>query len=512
MKKVQFFDTTLRDGEQTPGVNFDTKEKIRIALQLEKLGIDCIEAGFPISSPGDFECVKAIAETVKTTSVTGLARCVEKDIDRVFEALENAIYPQIHVFLATSDLHMEYKLKMSREEVLASIDHHVRYAAKKFKIVQFSPEDATRTDRDFLIKAVQTAIHAGAKIINIPDTVGYTNPTEFGQLFRDLKANIPEFDSITFSCHCHDDLGMATANSLAAIENGATRVEATINGIGERAGNTALEEVAVALHIRSDFYDAKTNIILNQFKTTSDLVSRLSGIPVPKNKAVIGGNAYAHESGIHQDGVLKNPSTYEIITPALVGVEKNSLPLGKLSGKHAFQTKLTELGYTIPADEQTRLFKRFKNLADAKKHVTEEDIHALVLGQSEETDKPFELTHMQIQFVTNGIQAAVIKVKDAAGKSAEDAATGSGSIEAIYNAINRLTNQNVTLVDYRIQSISAGQDAQAEVHVIIKTKSDNTFHGIGIDYDVLTASAKAYLQAIGKITNVALPKEEVKQA
>lgn len=512
MKKVQFFDTTLRDGEQTPGVNFDVKEKIRIALQLEKLGIDCIEAGFPISSPGDFECVKAIADQIKTTAVTGLARCVERDIDRVAEALQNAYAPQIHIFLATSDVHMKCKLKMSRAEVLASIDHHVRYAAKQFEIVQFSPEDATRTDRSFLIEAVQTAITAGAKVINIPDTVGYTNPTEFGQLFRELRAAIPEFDAVTFSCHCHDDLGMAVANSLAAIENGATRVEATINGIGERAGNTALEEVAVALHIRKDFYQAETTITLNQFKTTSDLVSRLSGLPVPKNKAVIGGNAYAHESGIHQDGVLKNPDTYEIITPALVGVEKNSLPLGKLSGKHAFQTKLAELGYEITADEQSRLFKRFKQLADAKKQVTEEDIHALVLGESQEADKPFELEHMQIQYVTNGIQAAVLRIKDATGKIAEDAATGSGSIEAIYNAINRLTNQTVTLSDYRIQSISAGQDAQAEVHVIIETTNGRQLHGIGIDYDVLTASAKAYLQAVGKVGQTVAPQEEVKEA
>ncbi|EAG9323806.1 2-isopropylmalate synthase [Listeria monocytogenes] len=498
MKKIQFFDTTLRDGEQTPGVNFDVKEKIQIALQLEKLGIDVIEAGFPISSPGDFECVKAIAKAIKHCSVTGLARCVEGDIDRAEEALKDAVSPQIHIFLATSDVHMEYKLKMSRTEVLASIKHHIRYARQKFDVVQFSPEDATRSDRAFLIEAIQTAIDAGATVINIPDTVGYTNPTEFGQLFQDLRREIKQFDDIIFASHCHDDLGMATANALAAIENGARRVEGTINGIGERAGNTALEEVAVALHIRKDFYQAETNIVLNQFKNSSDLISRLSGMPVPRNKAVIGGNAYAHESGIHQDGVLKNPDTYEIITPALVGVDKNSLPLGKLSGKHAFHTRMEEMGYTLSEKELKDAFKRFKQLADAKKEVTEDDLHALILGQSSESADDFELKHLQVQYVTGGVQGAIVRIEERNGALIEDAATGSGSIEAIYNTINRLMKQDIELTDYRIQAITAGQDAQAEVHVVIKDNNGTEFHGIGIDFDVLTASAKAYLQASGK--------------
>ncbi|WP_099222311.1 2-isopropylmalate synthase [Listeria costaricensis] len=498
MKKIQFFDTTLRDGEQTPGVNFNVKEKVQIALQLEKLGVDVIEAGFPISSPGDFECVKAISEAVKHSSVTGLARCVEKDIDRAKEALKDAAKPQLHIFLATSDVHMKYKLKMTREEVLASIKHHVTYARQHFDIVQFSPEDATRTERSFLIEAVRTAIDAGAKVINIPDTVGYTNPTEFGQLFRDLRENIPTFDEVTFSSHCHDDLGMAVANSLAAIENGATRVEGAINGIGERAGNTALEEVAVALHIRKDFYQAETSITLNQIKATSDLVSRLSGMPVPRNKAVIGGNAYAHESGIHQDGVLKNPDTYEIITPALVGVEKNSLPLGKLSGRHAFITRMTELGYALSEEEQNESFRRFKQLADVKKEVTEDDLHALILGQTQAANEEVELRHLQVQYVTGGVQGAIVRIETENGDTQEDAATGAGSIEAIYNTINRLFGQNVTLTDYRIQAITAGQDAQAEVHAVIQDEHGTDFHGIGIDHDVLTASAKAYLYASTK--------------
>ncbi|EMG29080.1 2-isopropylmalate synthase [Listeria fleischmannii 1991] len=497
MKKIQFFDTTLRDGEQTPGVNFDVKEKVRIALQLEKLGVDVIEAGFPISSSGDFECVKAISEAMTTTSVTGLARCREQDILRAHEALKHAKHPQLHIFLATSDVHMQYKLKMTKDEVLASIKHHVTFARKLFDIVQFSPEDATRTDRAFLIEAVQTAILAGAKVINIPDTVGYTNPSEFGQLFRDLKANIPQFDEVIFSSHCHDDLGMAVANSLAAIENGARRVEGAINGIGERAGNTALEEVAVALHIRKDFYQTETNITLNQIKATSDLVSRLSGMPVPRNKAVIGGNAYAHESGIHQDGVLKNPDTYEIITPALVGVQKNSLPLGKLSGRHAFNTRMEELGYSLSEEEQNEAFKRFKNLADVKKEISEADLHALVVGQASETAEDETLAHLQVQYVTGGVQAAVVRTEGKQGVR-EDAATGAGSIEAIYNTINRLLNQNVTLVNYHIQAITPGQDAQAEVHVVIQNEAHEEIHGIGIDHDVLAASAKAYLNASTK--------------
>ncbi|MBC1232764.1 2-isopropylmalate synthase [Listeria booriae] len=496
MAYIQFFDTTLRDGEQTPGVNFNQQEKIQIAKQLETYGIDVIEAGFPIASDGDFHSVKEIASVIKNATVCGLARSVERDIDRAYEALRDAANAQVHVFLATSDVHMKHKLKMSRAEVLQSISHHVTHARKLFPIVQFSPEDATRTDLAFLVQAVQAAIDAGATVINIPDTVGFTNPTEFGALFRYLRENIPRFDEVIFSTHCHDDLGMSVANALSAIENGARRVEGTINGIGERAGNTALEEVAVALHIRNDYYKSESGIILNQTKKTSDLISRLSGMPVPRNKAIIGGNAYAHESGIHQDGVLKEPTTYEIITPALVGVEKNSLPLGKLSGRHAFVTRMEELGYTLTDEEKNDAFKRFKHLADVKKDVTEDDLHALILGQSSE--QAVELNHLQVQYVTGGVQGAIIRIHTEDGTVLEDAATGAGSIEAIYNTINRLLEQDVTLTDYRIQAITAGHDAQAEVHVVVQDNQGETYHGIGIDNDVLTASAKSYLHASAK--------------
>lgn len=493
--KIQFFDTTLRDGEQTPGVNFNTKEKVRIAQQLEKWGIDAIEAGFPNSSIGDFEAVQAIAKALTTTTVVGLARCHKADIDRAHEALSVAKFPQIHLFLATSDIHMEYKLKKTPAEVLASIKEHVSYAKTKFEIVQFSPEDATRTRRDFLLEAVQTAVDAGATIINVPDTVGYSNPTEYGAIFKYLIDNCRNIENVIFSPHCHDDLGMATANSLAAIENGARRVEGTINGIGERAGNTALEEVALALHVRKDFYQHETGIVLSETKRTSDLVSQLSGVSVPRNKAIIGANAYAHESGIHQDGVLKNPDTYEIITPSLVGVATNSLPLGKLSGRHAFTTRMEEMGYQLSEDEMNAAFKKFKALADKKKQVTESDLHALIAGQSSECEERYRLHGLQLQYVSDGKQGAIVSIETDEGIYS-DSAVGSGSIQAIYNTIDRLMEQAPKLNHFSLKSVTEGEDAQAEVHVTVQDESDGRiYNGVGIDFDVLQASAKAYIQA-----------------
>lgn len=496
MRKIQFFDTTLRDGEQTPGVNFNTREKVQIALQLEQWGVDAIEAGFPIASPGDFEAVQEIARILKKTTTVGLARCQKGDIDRTYEALKDAVDPQIHVFLATSDIHMRDKLKMSREEVLASIKEHVQYARKFFKKVQFSPEDASRTQRDFLLEAVQTAIDAGATIINVPDTVGYSNPTEYGAIFAYLIQNIKSESEIIFSSHCHDDLGMATANALAAIENGANRVEGAVNGIGERAGNTALEEVAVALHIRNDFYQATSNIVLNETKRTSDLVSRLSGINVPRNKAVIGGNAYAHESGIHQDGVLKNPETYEIITPQLVGVQTNSLPLGKLSGRHAFATKMDSLGYQFEKERLDQLFKSFKQLADKKKQVNDADLMALVIDDIHQENEEHKLAALQLQFVSNGMQGAIVSIDNQAKETLTASETGAGSIQAIYNAIDQIFEQKPILTSYEISAITSGEDAQAEVYVTLEDdKGQRKTNGVGIDFDVLQASAKAYIQA-----------------
>lgn len=496
MRKIQFFDTTLRDGEQTPGVNFNTNEKVQIALQLEKWGVDTIEAGFPIASQGDFEAVEAIAEKMTTMTVAALARCQKKDIDCAYDALKLAKFPQIHVFLATSDVHMKFKLKMTREEVLASIKEHVSYAKEKFEVVQFSPEDATRTEKAFLLEAVQTAVDAGATIINVPDTVGYSNPQEYGALFAYLIENIQSEEEIIYSSHCHDDLGMATANSLAAIENGANRVEGAVNGIGERAGNTALEEVAVALHIRKDHYQCEANIVLNETKRTSDIVARLSGYAVPKNKAVVGGNAYAHESGIHQDGVLKNPETYEIITPQLVGVHTNSLPLGKLSGRHAFTTKMAELGYTLSDEEVKKLFKKFKELADKKKQITDEDLIALQADVVRRSEEKYKLKTVQLQYVSNGYQGAIVSIADETEEVHTASAIGSGSIQAIYNSIDQIFDQHPRLVNYDITALTSGEDAQAEVHVSIECETTkNLINGIGVDFDVLQASAKAYTQA-----------------
>lgn len=378
MKKIQFFDTTLRDGEQTIGVNFSIEQKVTIAKQLEKWGVDVIEAGFPIASPEDFAACKAVSEAVTHTMITGLARCKKADIDACVQATKNARIKQIHVFIATSPIHREDKLHMTKEEVIASITEHVTYAKKFFDIVQFSPEDATRTELDFLAEAVQTAIDAGATVINIPDTVGYTNPAEFAHLFQYLRQHISNFDDITFSSHCHNDLGMATANTLAAIENGATRVEGTVNGIGEHAGNVALEQVAANFYVRHDYYQCEDNIKLEYTKETSEMVSRFSDMAVANNQPVTGVNCFAIESGIHQDGFLKNPQTYEILTPETVGMPATALPLGKLSGSHAVMDKLNYIGYNVDRGDMRILFPRFKAIADQTKLVSDAELHEMM--------------------------------------------------------------------------------------------------------------------------------------
>ncbi len=496
---VKFFDTTLRDGEQTPGVNFNTQEKIQIARQLEHWGVDCLEAGFPISSKGDFEAVQAIGRALTKTTVCGLARCNKKDIDAVRDALEDCENKQIHIFVATSPIHREYKLKKSKEEIIDIVIDHVTYAKKYFDKLQFSAEDATRTEWDFLAEVVEVAISHGANIINIPDTVGYSNPAEIAELFQYLNAHVPSFDQAEFAIHCHDDLGMAVANSLAAVQNGASRIEGTVNGIGERAGNTALEEAAVALYIRQDYYQKDTNICLKETKRTSDLVSRLSGMPVPRNKSVVGANAYAHESGIHQDGVLKNPETYEIITPQLVGVEKNALPLGKLSGRHAFTVRLEEMGYdTSNEDEMQAAFVAFKDLADKKKVVTENDLHAIMTGQAMASASRYELYKLMVQYVDEDTQIATVAIKDSQkdDQLIQDTSIGVGSVAAIFSTIEKLMGtEEMELLEYSIDAITEGVDAQAQVHVLVQNSSGKIFNGTGIDHDVLTASAKAYLQA-----------------
>ncbi|MGT2846399.1 2-isopropylmalate synthase [Streptococcus massiliensis] len=496
MRKVEFLDTSLRDGEQTPGVNFSVREKVAIAKQLEKWGISAIEAGFPAASPDSFAAVEAIAKSMERASVTGLARSVKSDIDACYEALKEAKFPQIHVFIATSPIHREYKLKKSKEEILAAIKEHVSYARSKFDIVEFSPEDATRTELDFLLEVVQTAVDAGASYINIPDTVGFTTPEAFGQIFKYLIDHVKTDREIIYSPHCHDDLGMAVANSLAAVKNGAGRVEGTINGIGERAGNAALEEVAVALNIRSDYYQVETDLNLAETMNTSELISRFSGIAVPKNKAVVGGNAFSHESGIHQDGVLKNPLTYEIITPELVGVKSNSLPLGKLSGRHAFVEKLKDLALDFEESELAQLFARFKALADKKEQVTDADIRALVAGVVIENPEGFHFDDLLLVTNEDKTITASVRLVNESGETVECVAEGQGSVEAIFNAIDQFFQQQVKLLSYNIEAVTDGIDSQARVLVAVENvDTDTIFNASGLDFDVLKASAIAYIHA-----------------
>ncbi|WP_257351385.1 2-isopropylmalate synthase [Pseudalkalibacillus decolorationis] len=500
MRKIDVFDTTLRDGEQSAGVNLNTLEKMEVAKQLERLGVDIMEAGFPAASKGDLQAVKRIAETVKNCSVTGLARANEKDIDAAWEALKVASEPRIHVFLATSPIHMTYKLKMTTDQVLDTAVTAVQYAKKKFTHVQWSAEDACRSDKNFLVKIITEVINAGATVINLPDTVGYRAPAEYGSLFRFIKENVPNIHGVKLSAHCHNDLGMATANSLAAIENGADQIEGTINAIGERAGNTGLEEIAVALHIREDFYRATTGLKLDEIKRTSNLVSKLTGMNVPGNKAVVGDNAFAHESGIHQDGVLKEKTTYEIITPELIGVKTNRLVLGKHSGRHAFRNKAVELGFELTDQKLNEAFQTFKDLADKKKEMTEEDIFAILTDkQTEAKDvKAYELKSLQVQYGMDNIPTATIAVVKPDGEYIQEAATGSGSVEAIYNTIEKLVEDSVVLLDYKINSVGGGRDALAEVFIRVKYNEFES-SGRGTAQDVLEASARAYLNAVNRV-------------
>lgn len=503
MRRIEFLDTSLRDGEQTPGVNFSIKEKVAIAKQLEKWGVSAIEAGFPAASPDSFTAVETIARTLKKTAVTGLARSVKSDIDTCYEALKEAAFPQIHVFIATSPIHREFKLNKTKEEILAAITEHVSYARSKFEVVEFSPEDATRTELDFLLEVVQTAVDAGASYINIPDTVGFTTPEEYGAIFRHLIEHVRSDREIRFSPHCHNDLGMAVANTLAAVKNGAGRVEGTVNGIGERAGNAALEEVAVALAIRSDYYQVDSPINLAETVNTSELVSRFSGLPIPKNKAVVGGNAFSHESGIHQDGVLKNPLTYEIITPELVGFTSNSLPLGKLSGRHAFVEKLKELQLDVEESEIPSLFAKFKSLADKKQTITNADIRALLAGTAVENVEGFHFADLTLASDTETNISATVIMKNHDDETIELEATGKGSVEAIFNAIDSFFNQEVRLDTFTIDAVTEGIDAQAAVSVTVENQATDTiFNASGIDFDVLKAAAIAYINA-----NIMVQKE-----
>ncbi|MBM7609950.1 2-isopropylmalate synthase [Lysinibacillus composti] len=499
MRKIDIFDTTLRDGEQSAGINLNTAEKIEIAKQLERLGVSIIEAGFPASSPGDFDAVNRIAGTVKNSIVTGLARCVQKDIDTTWEALKVAEQPHIHVFLATSPIHMEYKLKKTPDQVLEQAVEAVKYAKKFFGLVQWSAEDAFRSDREFLVRIIEKVIAAGATTINVPDTVGYASPQEYGELFKYLRENVRGADNVKFSAHCHDDLGMATINSISAIQNGADQVECTINGIGERAGNAALEEIGVALHIRNDIYQVETGLNLKEIKRTSQLVSRLTGVVIQPNKAVVGKNAFAHESGIHQDGVLKNPETYEIISPALIGEGEVPLVLGKHSGRAAFRDRAFKMGYDLSDEKLNKAFQEFKKLADRKKEITEEDLVTLLTEtQVSVEDIPlFELKSVQVSYGTENIPTATASVVTPDGELKTLASTGNGSVEAIFNTLEQLVDGPVSIQDYRVKSVGKGRDALGEAVVNILYNGLTTT-GRDASQDVLEATAEAYLNAINR--------------
>ncbi|HZG60730.1 MAG TPA: 2-isopropylmalate synthase [Anoxybacillus sp.] len=508
MRKINIFDTTLRDGEQSAGVNLNLTEKLEIARQLERLGVDIIEAGFPAASKGDFQAVKQIAETIRNCSVTGLSRSVQSDIDAAWEALKDGAEPRLHLFIATSPIHMHYKLGMKPEEVIEAAVSAVKYAKKYFPIIQWSAEDACRSDLSFLATIITEVIKAGANVINIPDTVGYITPKEYGEIFSYLTRNVQNIEKVSLSAHCHDDLGMAVVNSLAAVEHGATQIEGTINGIGERAGNAALEEVAVALYIRKDYYQATTRLNLQEIKRTSNLVSKLTGMVVPPNKAVVGKNAFAHESGIHQDGVLKEKTTYEIISPELVGVQSNSMVLGKHSGRHALRNRVAELGYTLTEEEINKLFVRFKELADKKKDITDDDLVALIFEEKFDQFKDFyQLSSIQVQYGTKQIPTAVVVLTDGKGNEIQEAATGAGSVEALYNTLERCFQTTVKLLDYRIESVSGGRDALAQVFVKVRVNDIET-SGRGTAQDVLEASAKAYINAVNRVFVIEKMRDE----
>lgn len=499
MRKIDIFDTTLRDGEQSAGVNLNTAEKLEIAKQLERFGVDVMEAGFPAASPGDLDAVRQIASTIKNSSVTGLARSVKSDIDAAWEALKVAECPRLHVFIATSPIHMTYKLKQTPEQVVETAVESIKYAKQFFPIVQWSAEDAFRSDPAFLAHIVEQAIKAGASVINLPDTVGYATPHEYGAMFKYMKDNVPNVDQVKLSSHCHNDLGMAVANTLAAIENGADQVEGTINGLGERAGNAALEEVGVALYTRKDAYNVQTNLTLNEIKRTSQLVSQLTGMAIQANKAIVGKNAFAHESGIHQDGVLKEPTTYEIITPELIGETSNNLVLGKHSGRHAFNDRAKSMGFQLDKDALNQAFKEFKQLADRKKEITSEDLWTILTQQQlKDSDAPvYELESVQVHYGTEDSPMATARVKVPDGSIQEDACNGAGSVEAIFNTLERIIDGKVHVLDYRVSSIGKGRDALGEA-VINLTFNGEEFTGRGAAQDVLEASAKAYLNGINR--------------
>ncbi|HLF18104.1 MAG TPA: 2-isopropylmalate synthase [Candidatus Omnitrophota bacterium] len=494
--KVVIFDTTLRDGEQAPGASMNENEKLEIAHALERLGVDIIEAGFPVISKGDFNSVQLVAKNIKTSVVCGLARCVKKDIDAASDALKAAKKKRIHVFLATSKIHMEHKLRKSQDEIMAMAVEAVKYARERADDIEFSPEDASRSEKQFLYKILEAVIKAGAGTVNIPDTVGYSMPNEYGQLIADIKNNVPNINKAIISVHCHDDLGVAVANSLVAVRSGARQVECTINGIGERAGNASMEEIVMALKTRGDIYGVHTNINTKEFIRASHLVSKYTGFIVPPNKAIVGSNAFRHEAGIHQDGILKERSTYEIMLPEDVGFVGTGLVLGKHSGRHAFKERLKALGFGLKDNEVDKAFERFKNIADKKKHVFDEDLIAIVEDEVRTVQDTWKFVSLVSHSGTN-MKTNVEVVLKSKGKAYKKSSSGDGPVDACYKAIEAITKLKAELLDYSIQSVTRGKDALGEVSVKVCV-NDKSVIAQGASTDILEASAKAYINAINK--------------
>lgn len=499
-EKLIIFDTTLRDGEQCPGASLNIREKLEIARKLALLKVDVIEAGFPVASPGDFESVRQIAEEIRGSTVAGLARALEKDIEAVARSLEKAASPRIHIFLSTSKTHREHKLKMDKGEIIKMATEAVRFGKKFCDDIEFSPEDASRTEPEFLVEVVQAVIDAGATTVNIPDTVGYAVPKEFGELIAHLFANVGNIDQTIVSVHCHNDLGLAVANSLAAVKAGARQIECTVNGIGERAGNAAMEEIVMAIKTRKDFFGIQTDIDTRQIMPTSRLVSSLTGFFVQRNKAIVGKNAFAHESGVHQDGFLKKQSTYEIMSPKDIGLDSSELVMGKHSGRNALSNRIKELGYDLDENELDMVFKDFKVLADEKKTVFQEDIIALVQKRqfADEDLNTYELVSLKCYFETGVTPEATVVLKSRDGKDHTATAKGDGPIDSIYNAIDKITGLTCRLVDYQVMSKTKGRDAQGEVTVRVVSEKRETL-GKGTDVNTVEASALAYVNAANKL-------------
>jgi len=497
MRRLYLFDTTLRDGEQSLGITLNVREKLEIAKQLATLGVDILEAGFPASSPGDFESVKIIGREVKGITVCGLTRCVKKDIDLCAEALKEAENPRIHTGIAVSPIHMEKKLRLKPEQVIQKAEEAVRHAKKYLNDVEFYAEDAFRSDYDFLAKIFERVIAAGATVVNIPDTVGYATPWEFGELVSYIKTNVPNIDRVKISVHCHNDLGMATANTLAGIMAGADQVEGTINGIGERAGNTALEEVIMAMYTQKDRYGIDLAVNTREIAATSRLVSSITGVPVPSHKAIVGTNAFMHASGIHQDGILKEKQTYEIIDPETIGVPRNQIVLSARSGRHALKHRLEEIGYKLEDSQMNTLYEEFLLLADKKQEIYDEDLHILMGTGIPEQNR---IKVKNISVATSGKQSATAAVTlEIQGTEITDAAIGNGPVDAVFKAIDRIIGKEVRLEDYSIKSVSRGKEALG--NATVKIFADGNYYvGKGVSTDVIDASAHAYADAVSKLS------------